>query len=109
MPTEEMEVPIEVTQTLFGVDSMFDLPLIVLAILLAVAAAAVSKRRSFLLLAAALVCLASKHAVFYLNIEPTPILIETQRLVGTLGLLLLAVFAGVSIRRPADLPLATAA
>lgn len=108
MPTVEFDDPIEVTQTLFGVESIFDLPLIVLAILLAVAAATVSKRKSFLLLAAALACLASKHAVFYLNIEPTPVLIETQRWIGTLGWLLLAVFAGVSIRRSADLPLATA-
>jgi len=106
MPTDTVDT-IEVTQTLYGVESFFDLPFIVLALLLALVAVAVSKRKTYLLLVGALLCLALKHAPFFLVVEPTPILIETQRWLGTLGWLLLAVFAGVSVRRRSDVPLAT--
>lgn len=109
MPTTDTVDPIEVTQTLYGVESLFDLPLIVLALLLAVAAAAVSKRKTYLLLAGALVCLAVKYAIFYVDVEPTPTLIGTQRWLGTLGWLLLVVFAGVSIRRRTGVPHANSA
>ncbi len=102
MPNAEMADASEVTSVLYGVEGWFDLPLILLALLLAVAAVAVSKRKSYLLFAAALVCFATKQAIFYLGVEPTPGLIQTQQWVGTLGWLLLLLFAGVSIRRCSD-------
>lgn len=105
MPTANADT-IEVTETLYGVESFFDLPFIVLGLLLAVVAVAVSKRKTYLLLVGALLCLALKHAAFLLVVEPTPSLIETQRWLGTLGWLLLAVFAGVSVRRQSVVKLA---
>ena len=104
MPTTETVIPGEVTRTVYGAEGWLDLPLIVLALLLSMAAAAASRRKSYLLLAAALACFASKQAVFYLNVEPTPGLTETQRWIGTAGWLFLVAFAGVSIRRRAAVP-----
>lgn len=99
MPSTDTADPIEVTQTVYGVEAFLDLPLILTTLLLAVVAANVSKRKTFLLLAIAALCFGFKQSVFYLGFEPTPSMMEIQRWAGTLGWLLLAAFAAFSVRR----------
>lgn len=92
-------MPVEITQTTYGVEARLDLPLIVLAFLLTLAVIIVAKRKLYLLLAAALACFALRQGIFYLKVEPTETIVAIQQWIGTLGWLLLAVFAGISLRR----------
>jgi hypothetical protein len=99
MPSTDAVAPIEVTETVYGVEAFLDLPLILVTLLLAVVAARVSKRNTYLLLAIAVFCFGFKQSVFYLGFDPTPSLMELQRWAGTHGWLLMAAFAAISVRR----------
>ena len=98
MPIQAV-VPIEVTSVMYGVEGWLDLPLIVLALLLALVVAFLRKQPLFLILAVALGLFAGKQAVFYTGLEPTPAMRTAQMWMGTLGWLLVCLFVGASIRR----------